>query len=121
MKTKKGFLINSKDGTITEVEVTDYKDIQKKVGCDLFDVVSLDENNDVYVDDEGLLNLDKDSKFFGFKGSELRLAGNGLVLGINNNTGDSKDTTLTVEYLKDRVEFFDYEQTRSYLYKVGLF
>lgn len=121
MKTKKGFLINSKDETITVVEVTDYKDIQKKVGCDLFDVVQLDEQNDVYVDDEGLLNLDKDSKFFGFKGSELRLAGNGLVLGINHNTGDSKDSTMSIEFLKERVEFFNYEQTRSYIYKVGMF
>lgn len=118
---KKGILIDVKNETITEVQVGDYKDIQKKIGCDLFDVVQIDEENDVYVDDEGLLSVDKDSKFFGFKGSNVKLAGNGLVLGNNRNTGDSKNTTLTVEYLKERIEFFNLEQTKAYLIRVGMF
>jgi len=117
---KKGILIDVKAETITEVEVGDYKDIQKKIGCDLFDVVRVDNKNDLYVDDEGLLHVDKDSKFFGFKGNNMKLGGNGLVLGINHNTGDSKSTTLTVEYLKERIEFFTYYQTMPYLITVGV-
>lgn len=118
---KKGILIDVKNETISEIEVGDYKDIQKKIGCELFDVVQVDEKNDIYVDDEGLLSVDEDSKFFGFKGSELKLAGNGLVLGINHNTGDSKDTTLTVEHLKERIEFFNFVQSIDYLMKVGVY
>ena len=118
---KKGILIDVKAETITEVEVGDYKDIQKKVGCNLFDVVQVDDKNDIYVDDEGLLSVDKDSKFFGFKGNRMKLGGNGLVLGINHNTGDSKSTTLTVEYLKERIEFFNFEQTKPYLMEVGVY
>lgn len=118
---KKGILIDVKAETITEVEIGNYKDIYKKLGCELFDVVSVDDNNDVYVDDEGLLSVDEDSKFFGFKGSSVKLGGNGLVLGINHNTGDSKSTTLTVEYLKERIEFFNFEQTKRYLVQIGMY
>jgi len=118
---KKGILIDSKNETITEIEVGDYKDIQKKIGCGLFDVVTVDKDNDIYIDDEGLLSIDNDSKFFGFKGSNVKLAGNGLVLGINHKTGDSKNTTLTVEYLKDRIEFFTFLQTKNYLIQIGVY
>jgi len=118
---KKGILIDVQNETLTEVEVGDYKDIQKKIGCDLFDVVSIDEKNDIYVDDEGLLTVTDKSKFFGFKGSRLKLGGNGLVLGINHNTGDSKSTTLTVDKLKERIEFFNFEQTKPYLIEVGVY
>lgn len=117
---KKGLLIDVKNEVITEVEIGDYKDIQKKIGCDLFDVVSIDDDNDVYVDDEGLLSVDENSKFFGFKGHHLKLGGNGLVLGINHKTGDSKNTTLTVENLKERIEFFNFQDTRGYLFSVGV-
>ena len=124
---KKGILIDVVNETITEVEVGDYKDIQKKIGCQLFDVVSVDDDNDVYVDDEGLLSIDDDSKFFGFKGSNVKFGGNGLVLGINHNNGESKNTTLTVEYLKERIEFFtfltitSYLQTKNYLIQIGMY
>jgi hypothetical protein len=117
---KTGILIDVVNETITEIEVGDYKDIQKKIGCSLFDTVQLDENNDIYVDDEGLLSVDKDSKFFGFKGLDSKFGGNGLVLGINHNNGESVSTTFSIELLKKVVKFYNFDQTVPYLIKIGL-
>ena len=117
----KGFLINSVNKTITEVQVGDYKDIQSKIGCRCFDVVSIDDDNDVYVDDEGLLSIDDNSKFFGFKGHDIRLCGNGVVLGINQKTGDSKDCTITKEWLNENIVFFELNDCIPYLERVGIF
>jgi len=103
---KKGILIDVLKKSFTEVEVGDYKDIQKKIGVRNFDVVEIDEANDVYVDDEGLLNLTQFTMFFMYKGFPNPIAGNGLVLGINHEDGDSISTTLTVEHLKENVTFY---------------
>jgi hypothetical protein len=117
---KRGILIDVKNETITEVEVGDYKDIQKIVGCNLFDTIQLDENNDIYVDDEGLLSIDNDSKFFGFKGLDSKFGGNGLVLGINHNNGESKSTTFPIDELKKVVKFYNFIGSLPYLTKIGM-
>jgi len=101
----KGILINSKNETITEVEVGDYKTISGFIECEFLDVVSIGENEDVYVDDEGLLNLDRDSKFFMINTYPQPLAGNGLILGFDFETGNSLDTKLTVDEVKKMVRF----------------
>lgn len=103
---KKGILINVKDETITEVEVRDGIDgIYEQVGCQIFEVVGLNETNDIYVDEEGLLGLTPDTKFFSVEGYPQPLAGNGLVLGFNHETGDSVDTDFDIEKLKGMVKF----------------
>ena len=65
MKTHKAYLINSEARRIDEVEVGDYKDIQNKIGCRIFTVAAyLDDNDALYVDDEGYLNSDVKKGFF---------------------------------------------------------
>lgn len=103
----KGLLINVKDKTVTEVEVNHYTDIYKHVGCDLFQPVDIDEKNSVYVDEEGLLKLTSDSKFFKIDGMYEPLCGNGLVLGNDYETGESVDTTVSIETLKSKLKFMD--------------
>lgn len=101
---KKGILINVKDETITEVQVGDFRHIQKLVDCDLFEIVGLGGNQDLYVDEEGLLFLNGQSKFFTIEGYPQPLCGNGLVLGSNRN-GESVNTKFTVEEIKSKVKY----------------
>ena len=58
----KGILINPHEETITEVEYSgNYKEIYDIINCRTFDVAMAKENNDLYLDDEGLLTGLKDS------------------------------------------------------------
>ena len=105
-KMKKAILINVKNETIEEVLIGEgIEPIYEAIEVDCFDVVGFDEKNDVYVDDNGLLNLSPSSKFFSIEGYHQPLAGNGLIMGINHDNGESIDTTLSVEYIKSIVKF----------------
>ena len=103
---KKAILINVKEETIEEVIIGEgIEPIYEAIEVDCFDVVGFDEKNDVYVDDNGLLNLTPSSKFFSIEGYHQPLAGNGLIMGIDHETGESIDTTLSVDEIKSRVKF----------------
>ena len=102
----KAILIDVKNQKIKEVEHDDtLKSIYEHVDCRTFDVISIDNNNYVYVDDEGLFV--EDQLYFEYLGSErsVRLAGNGLILGLDRESGDSISTTLTTEEVKNKVVF----------------
>ena len=71
--------------------------------CDMVEIVRINDTEDLYVDEEGLLRHDPIGAFR-FKGYDQVLSGHGLVLG-NDGEGDSVDTTLTVEYIRDQVRF----------------
>jgi hypothetical protein len=126
----KGILIkplgNGK-GEITEVKISqgEIKDIYELLECSLIDVVDIGTKNSVFVDDEGLNKQRWDEegntlnpKFFTIKHNSLRirigarekhLAGNGLVLGLDRSTGDSVDTTFSIEDIRDMIRFEDEE------------
>lgn len=110
---KKCILIDVVNETITPVEIENGIDpIYKQLDCSTFEVVNIDGENDIYVDEEGLLNLTPSSKFFTFEGGHQPFAGHGLVMGFDDETGDSKDTTLTVEFIKSKVKFHTLDQVR---------
>ena len=103
---KKGILIDVQNREIKEVEIEDgIQSIYEQIKCDTFDYVQIHEENDVYVDDNGLLNLTDKSMFFSYKGYPQPLCGNGLILGIDHETGESIDTTLTIDEVKKSVTF----------------
>jgi pyoverdine/dityrosine biosynthesis protein Dit1 len=89
------------------------KSMYKHIGCDLVDVINIDEQNDLFVDEEGLLKLDENSKFFLFDGFPQPLAGNGLILGLDAEEGDTIATTLTLEEIAEKVLFTDIHTLRS--------
>lgn len=104
----KAILIDPFDETVTEVEHNgDYRQIytllshpEHPVSC--FTVVQIENNDAIFVDDEGLL---KDPKyFFSYEGYPQPLAGKGLILGTNDE-GDSVDVVTTVDDIKKRVSF----------------
>jgi len=97
-------LINPIDETITEVTFSgDYKQIQKAIDANCFGVVSIPNDDDIYIDDEGLLK--GNNYFFMHKDVPTPLCGKGLVLGANHDTGDSTSVHVTLKELKHSITF----------------
>lgn len=113
---KKAILIDSTNKEIKEVTIgEDYTEISKAIGCQYFDVVHVEGTNYVYVDDEGLMNLSNESRFFKLENYEQPLSGNGLILGVDDE-GNSIDTDLCVEDVRKMVKFMSiHEVKRSYI------
>lgn len=110
-ETKKAILIDVNEQSVTEIYlVPDLDAMYNAIQCDCFTTAEIDENNDVFVDDNGLFTKDK---FFNFDGAHQPFAGNGLILGINHETGESVDTTLTLEEVRARVTFLTLAQVRN--------
>lgn len=109
MKMKKGYLINAEARTITEVEVGDYKTIYPLLGTSLkqvdgFTIVGIEQDDSIYVDDEGLLGITIDTTFFLCNSYMQPLAGNGLVMGTNEE-GESVNPKNTLDFIKSKVKF----------------
>ena len=100
----KAILIDVKTQEIKEVEHDNtLQNIYDLIDCRAFDLVRIDDVNSIFVDDEGIL---KDNLYFEYSGSNgsFQLAGNGLVLGVDDE-GNSISPTLTVEDVKGKVNF----------------
>jgi hypothetical protein len=114
MDLKKCILIDVKNETIGEIFIGEgIQPIYETVGCEMFECVDVDDVNTIYVDEEGLLKLNHDTKFFTIEGGHQPFAGNGLVMGTDMETGESIDTTLSVEYLKEKIKFHTMSEVRS--------
>lgn len=124
-----GFLIKAKEREILPAihDASDYKEISRMIGADLFTVVHLNDKGDmVFVDDEGLLNGQR--YFFNIRGYPQPLAGNGLVLGTDQE-GNTASTTITMKWLKENITFSEHkvlgfeveEGTTDVLGKPGFF
>ena len=109
----KAYFIDSEKKEIKEVEYTNWEQISPMLGARSFDVATFNKKEDcVYVDDEGLLSLTENSKFFEIKGYPQPLAGNGLVLGTNDE-GESIEPSITLEELKGMVTFLTIQEVRA--------
>ena len=102
--TYTAILINAKDRIIDEIQCTDYKDIQKLIDCGCFTTGHSFNNNDtLYVDDEGLIN----GTTHGFYFNGRLLAGNGLVCGANDE-GENADVKHRIGQIENMVQFLPY-------------
>jgi hypothetical protein len=116
---RKGILIDVKNETVEEVLIevdsdgTTLQGLYNLIGCTNVECVSIDDKNDIWVDGEGLLSLTDSTKFFQWKGYEQPLCGNGVILGVNEDNGESVDTTLTLEQVKSNVMFLTIQQVRN--------
>ena len=115
---EKGILIDVVNRSVTEVMVTkdnngsSLPSMYGHLRCEMFEVVSFFEQDDIYVDEEGLYRTENyDNGFFMFEGMKEPISGNGLILGIDHETGESEDTTLSVEYVREKVEFLSFIPT----------
>ena len=101
----KAILIDVIKQEIKEVEHDDtLKSIYNLVDCGTFDVVRIDAVNSIYVDDEGLFI--EDQLYFNYKGTtdSVSLAGNGLVLGVDEE-GETTPPSLTLKEVEQAVTF----------------
>ena len=105
----KGILINPFDETIKEVVYTgNFREIYDLTDCRTFDCVRLTIENDMYVDDEGLL-IDN-QRYFSIK--DRNYAGKALILS-HDDEGDSASTTFTLEEVKDMIEWLPEEHRET--------
>jgi hypothetical protein len=109
-------LIDPYKEEITNVEYNgDYKQIYEHIKADCFTLVRLHDNDDVFVDDEGLLRVTKDTKFFMFNEYPQPLAGYGLILG-NDEEGESIAAHHTAEFYRPKVQFLDTQMVQVFGY-----
>lgn len=99
----KGILIDARAREVRAVDVDKgIQAIYDQVKCETFTCVILENEETLYVDDEGLLNGTQVG--FTITGYPDPMMGNGLILGSNED-GESVDTTLTVEKVRSWVAF----------------
>lgn len=105
--TMKAYLIDPFARSVTETEYNgDYQTIAPAIGARLFTVAEFNDAGDaVFVDDEGLLA--GPTAFFLIDGYPEPLAGKGLVLGLDADTGDSTAPSESLEQLTARVKWVD--------------
>jgi hypothetical protein len=99
----KALLIDPISRTITRTTLDNWRQISPALGCDHFDIVPIDRRNDLYLDDEGRLTYPNARGYFRI--GDFLVCGRGLVLGQSN--GDSVDTTIDPEALRDHIEWCD--------------
>ena len=100
----KAILIDPFQNTIQQVSVGDFRDIQRKIGCDVFTCVRFPDGNTAYVDDEGLINGTDRAVRFVDAVYPQPLAGRVLILG-DSPDGDSADCTWSVNQAKEKVKY----------------
>ena len=102
----KAILIDTKNREVKEVEIgTSIEDIYKHIGCQYFTIATyLNEGDAIFVDDEGLMNGTQ--TFFTYKGAHQPFAGNGMIIGSNED-GESVECKTDIDEVKNSVEFYD--------------
>lgn len=94
--------IDSKEKTITTKKCSCLKDLQNLVGGYIETGMRMDNEDDLYVDEEGLLSGPE--SFFLYKGAHQPFAGNGVVVGCDED-GDSTDHKTDIETVRASVKF----------------
>jgi|TARA_R110000824_G_scaffold338103_1_gene524634 hypothetical protein len=101
----KAVKIDATNRTITEVQVNDFKDIQRHIGCDTFSQgMPLKEGDMLWVDDCGWMTA---KKAFTFMGNVF--AGNGLITGSDED-GEEKDCLCNVAAARFLAKFMGEEK-----------
>jgi len=90
----RGILIDPFTRSISEIETSGkLADIYELLGVELVTVVSVGEDQSLFLDDEGLLVPKEEQEYWNWKGSNQPYAGRGLILGLDDE-GDNIDATM---------------------------
>ncbi len=104
----RAYLINTPERRVEEYEYDNstYKNIARAIRCDIITAVRINDQDDsIYVDDEGLINGNPHGWFM-FEGYPQPLRGLGLVLGLDDE-GESVSPKCSLEWLRQRIKFID--------------
>jgi len=105
----RGILIDPFTRSVSEIETSGkLLEIYELLGVDLITAVSLNENQSLFLDDEGLMVPKANQEYWQWKGSNQPYAGRGLILGLDSN-GDNVDTTMSGLEVAALVSFLDKE------------
>jgi hypothetical protein len=103
-KKLKAVFVNAAERTVTDVEIDrGLKPMYDMIGCSLVDLVHLSDSDDLFVDDEGLLNLSPTSPMFRI--GDATLAGNGVIMGGNDETGESCNVHMDAAHYRSIITF----------------
>lgn len=103
----KAILIDALNHEIKEVtlntEESTLKQWYQLIGCDLVEVAHyITEEDSILVDEEGLLK--PQDHFFYYKGAHQPFAGNGLIVGVDEE-GDDTSCKISLEEVIQNTEF----------------
>lgn len=111
----KAILIDPKQRSLTEIDIKDgdsHEEIVAAIECRIMCVGTyLDDNDAVFIDDEGLLYDQRDQYFFRLDDRVINttntqiLAGRGLVVGSNLYDGSSRDAQVSIEKLSEAIRW----------------
>lgn len=96
-------------------DASDYKNIYPLLHCSCFTVVHLDDEDDMLVDDEGLLTVKPDTKFFRYKDYPQPIAGYGLIVGTDDE-GETISSRHDADYYRSKFQFMDVEMVQVFGY-----
>ena len=113
---KKAIKINVETRQIESVTIGSSKDIYEQIGCELFEVPLVFDNEDaLYCDEEALLRNNIKGGFM-MPGWVRPIIGNAIILGSKKN-GNSCDCKSGISDLK--VKFYDAETCQQYAKSIG--
>lgn len=87
-----------------ESDMTKLDNIYEELNCGTFTIVRLDEQNDLLLDDEGLL---KPNSFFSVPNYHQPLAGYGLVVS-HDEEGETIESSLSPQQVQEMVRFVEF-------------
>ena len=99
----KAIKINTAARTIEEINVEGLEDMQAAVDGYIEVATEVDKKNTLYVNEDGMF-LQED--FFTIEGGHQPFRGNGIVVGFNYRTGESKDASVSIGEVRAKVKFF---------------
>lgn len=116
----RAIVIDAWSNDVREVTIVDeasmLEQMYELIGCSTVECVSLPGGNDLWVDEEGLLFLTENSRFFTY-GQVMPIHGRGIILGLDRKTGESKSTKLKLEDVTDGVDFYSIDEVRQLVRK----
>jgi len=113
----KAILIDVINETVRQVEVDDNDVLRswyKHMNCQMVQVGHyFNDKDSIMCDEEGLFTMDSDSKFFSVEGGHQPFIGNGLVVGVNPENGESVDPCISTEEVRSKVKFHTMNEVRT--------
>lgn len=97
--------IDSENRDITETTVSSLKDCQNLVGGLIERGHILDNGDELYVNEEGLLGDPR--RFFKLDGAHQPFAGNAYIIGEVTGSGNNKNAKTTLEEAAGLIKFFN--------------
>lgn len=103
----RGILIDPFTREVKEIDTGgSLVEIYNELGVEIVTVLSIDGDNALYLDDEGLMVPKETQEYWHWRGSNQPYAGRGLILGTLDD-GDNSDATMTASEVAKRVTFLD--------------